>query len=315
MTRWHWTWEDHDAPSTDDREALPHPPEWISAGARSVRGPGTSSPRSRCSHSCCTWPSPRAGIPHPSAASPPRRHGPCGCPRLPHAGLPAREDGAINGVLARMPAVTEGGPSGHEVALTFDDGPGPYSLRWSGRCTVSTCRRRSSRSARWSAGSRPPPGPSCATATPSATTPRPTRSWPSEPRRPASAAARPDRGDRTGGRALPAAVPPALRLVQRHDAARAAPPAHADGAVVDRHLGLPAPGRAGDRAAGARRGTPGRDHPAARRRGQPQRDDRGAARDRPRAAPPRADAVTVPRLLLDDPPATAPPLSGRLAGD
>jgi peptidoglycan/xylan/chitin deacetylase (PgdA/CDA1 family) len=39
------------------------------------------------------------------------------------------EQRAIAHVLSYTPAVTSGGASGHEVALTFDDGPGPYTLR------------------------------------------------------------------------------------------------------------------------------------------------------------------------------------------
>jgi peptidoglycan/xylan/chitin deacetylase (PgdA/CDA1 family) len=41
----------------------------------------------------------------------------------------ADEQKAIDAVLAYTPAVTSGGASGHEVALTFDDGPGPYTQR------------------------------------------------------------------------------------------------------------------------------------------------------------------------------------------
>jgi peptidoglycan-N-acetylglucosamine deacetylase len=39
------------------------------------------------------------------------------------------EQSAINSVLAYTPAVTSGGSKGNEVALTFDDGPGPYTQR------------------------------------------------------------------------------------------------------------------------------------------------------------------------------------------
>jgi peptidoglycan-N-acetylglucosamine deacetylase len=41
----------------------------------------------------------------------------------------AAEQRAIAHVLSYTPAIVSGGPSGHEVALTFDDGPGPYTLR------------------------------------------------------------------------------------------------------------------------------------------------------------------------------------------
>jgi peptidoglycan/xylan/chitin deacetylase (PgdA/CDA1 family) len=37
------------------------------------------------------------------------------------------EQRAIDSVLAYTPAVTSGGSKGNEVALTFDDGPGPYT--------------------------------------------------------------------------------------------------------------------------------------------------------------------------------------------
>jgi len=38
-----------------------------------------------------------------------------------------REDAAIDRVLSYTPAITAGGSRGNEVALTFDDGPGPYT--------------------------------------------------------------------------------------------------------------------------------------------------------------------------------------------
>jgi len=39
------------------------------------------------------------------------------------------EERAIDSVLAHTPAVVHGGARGNEVALTFDDGPGPYTQR------------------------------------------------------------------------------------------------------------------------------------------------------------------------------------------
>lgn len=39
------------------------------------------------------------------------------------------EEKAIDSVLAYTPAVVQGGGKGNDVALTFDDGPGPYSQR------------------------------------------------------------------------------------------------------------------------------------------------------------------------------------------
>jgi peptidoglycan/xylan/chitin deacetylase (PgdA/CDA1 family) len=37
------------------------------------------------------------------------------------------EEKAVDSVLSYTPAVTSGGSKGHELALTFDDGPGPYT--------------------------------------------------------------------------------------------------------------------------------------------------------------------------------------------
>ncbi len=39
----------------------------------------------------------------------------------------AAEEKAVDNVLSYTPAVTSGGKKGHELALTFDDGPGPYT--------------------------------------------------------------------------------------------------------------------------------------------------------------------------------------------
>ncbi len=39
------------------------------------------------------------------------------------------EEGAIDRVLAYTPVITAGGPRGNELALTFDDGPGPYTTQ------------------------------------------------------------------------------------------------------------------------------------------------------------------------------------------
>ena len=39
----------------------------------------------------------------------------------------SRENAAINRLLARQPFITAGGPERREIALTFDDGPGPYT--------------------------------------------------------------------------------------------------------------------------------------------------------------------------------------------
>jgi peptidoglycan/xylan/chitin deacetylase (PgdA/CDA1 family) len=45
------------------------------------------------------------------------------------ARLVAAEARAIDNVLSYTPAVTAGGTKGDELALTFDDGPGPYTVK------------------------------------------------------------------------------------------------------------------------------------------------------------------------------------------
>ncbi len=67
---------------------------------------------------------------HHAARSPPPPHRTA--PRPSSAQLRARqqaaEAAAIDGVLSYTPAIRSGGPHGNEVALTFDDGPGPYTV-------------------------------------------------------------------------------------------------------------------------------------------------------------------------------------------
>jgi peptidoglycan/xylan/chitin deacetylase (PgdA/CDA1 family) len=128
MPRWNWTWEDHDAPGSDAGDALPHPPEWISAGLRSARRPraaqfGAIAVVALALQILFTGGGHHARA-HATVVAPPPVTVAATAP--PHT-LAARETRAIDAVLARMPAITEGGPHGHEVALTFDDGPGPYS--------------------------------------------------------------------------------------------------------------------------------------------------------------------------------------------
>ncbi len=45
------------------------------------------------------------------------------------ARMAAAEQRAVDDVLAYTPAITSGGAQGNELALTFDDGPGPYTKR------------------------------------------------------------------------------------------------------------------------------------------------------------------------------------------
>jgi len=67
---------------------------------------------------------------HPASASNPASHHAAAVRLTPaeqEAKTHAAEERAIDSVLSYTPAVTSGGSRGHELALTFDDGPGPYT--------------------------------------------------------------------------------------------------------------------------------------------------------------------------------------------
>lgn len=59
----------------------------------------------------------------------PHPHSPTPRPTRQQALLVQAENRAIDSVLSYTPAVVRGGSTGNEVALTFDDGPGPYTQR------------------------------------------------------------------------------------------------------------------------------------------------------------------------------------------
>ncbi len=70
------------------------------------------------------------GGPHSSAVAKAATHVRAAVHRTPaeaQALTRAAEEHAIDHVLSYTPAITAGGSHGHEVALTFDDGPGPYT--------------------------------------------------------------------------------------------------------------------------------------------------------------------------------------------
>ncbi len=73
------------------------------------------------------------GSSHHTSSTTPRPAGhPASLPLTPaekHGLEDKREDAAIDSVLAYTPAVVQGASKGNEVALTFDDGPGPYTTQ------------------------------------------------------------------------------------------------------------------------------------------------------------------------------------------
>lgn len=138
MTRWgdDWTWEDPGEPSAPVR-ASHQPPEWLRRGPAPVARHHLHRRRRAgaalvavavvavlvaaiTSGGSSSHASPAGGAPHKA-------------PILTLAQRRAREaqaeTNAIDRTLAYTPAVTSGGRTGNEVALTFDDGPGPYTQR------------------------------------------------------------------------------------------------------------------------------------------------------------------------------------------
>jgi len=140
MRRWDWTWED--AHSTAPREREPAVGAAPEGPAGSTRRPLRAYHRRRRAgaalvlaailallvgelthHGQARTGSPASGAPastHEPAASRPTS-------ASQEASTARAESEAIDRVLAYTPAVTSGGSEGHEVALTFDDGPGPYT--------------------------------------------------------------------------------------------------------------------------------------------------------------------------------------------
>ncbi|MGA9285829.1 MAG: polysaccharide deacetylase family protein [Solirubrobacteraceae bacterium] len=139
MTRWDdWTWEERSqasrAPTVEPEVSSEEPSVDIGGGPR--QGTNQVFRRRRAgagivlivvvalliaaltSHKS-PKPAHRVNKPHVAAVSPDQAER--------AAATFKAEQRAINSVLAYTPAVTSGGSKGNEVALTFDDGPGPYT--------------------------------------------------------------------------------------------------------------------------------------------------------------------------------------------
>jgi peptidoglycan-N-acetylglucosamine deacetylase len=141
MKRWDWKWEEHGSTVLTEDKPDPDPPGG-GAGGPPHAAPRTFQRRraggvlglvailalligaiaSRGGHRAA-----RSQI----GPSPATRH--IAVARVSAAEEAARatqaEGRAIDRVLSYTPAVTQGGSTGNEVALTFDDGPGPYTER------------------------------------------------------------------------------------------------------------------------------------------------------------------------------------------
>ena len=143
MTRWDdWTWEERSQPA-DAPTAETTPPEEVPHGVTVAAGTsGTRAPhvfrRRRAAAAgvvlvlavvlvAAVWFKGGSGKAHPSTRVHTVKLTPSAAAQA--ATREAAERAAIDHVLSYTPAVTSGGASGDEVALTFDDGPGPYTPR------------------------------------------------------------------------------------------------------------------------------------------------------------------------------------------
>lgn len=147
MTRWDWTWEERShkstaptvdpEPATDEHEVLPL------EGGRGGTGTGRPNAGDRVFRRrrigaglallsiavlAIVAIGSKGGSNHPpvaTAKSHVAKLSPSAAEQA--AAAQKKERRAIESVLAYTPAITSGGPTGNEVALTFDDGPGPYT--------------------------------------------------------------------------------------------------------------------------------------------------------------------------------------------
>ena len=116
--------------------------------------------------------------------------------------------------------MARGGGRRREIALTFDDGPGPYTPKVLIALNRLNVRRRSSSSAARRRRSTRRCSPPSAAATSSASTPRATAASPRCPTSTSTPSSGPDRVAVALRPAAPAALPPALRRLRRRDARR-----------------------------------------------------------------------------------------------
>jgi peptidoglycan-N-acetylglucosamine deacetylase len=145
MTRWDWTWEDRTQANrapTVDPDAGGEEPATPSATGSSPPPRGSANGvfrRRRAGAGVLAIVLLAAVIAALSSHGSAARNRSLAAPRhlAVHSPTPAEraadtveaEENAINSVLAYTPAVTSGGSHGNELALTFDDGPGPYTQR------------------------------------------------------------------------------------------------------------------------------------------------------------------------------------------
>jgi len=134
MTRWDWTWEERPKADQQDANARPDPPIAHPIGdppdqdRQFRRRRGTALLGTVLLIVALVILLSSHGSPHrlPVTASHPTHDRRLTAGESRELGAHAEED-AIDHVLSYTPVVVQGGDKGDELALTFDDGPGPYT--------------------------------------------------------------------------------------------------------------------------------------------------------------------------------------------
>ncbi len=143
MTRWDWTWEDRSqanlAPPVAPEETGEQPDMSPATGNAPAPRPGVGPVVRRRRAAAIGLAivvmillivaigSHKSSGKTPVTATKDHRSIPTLTPAERTAAVVRGEENAVNSVLAYTPAVTSGGSHGNELALTFDDGPGPYT--------------------------------------------------------------------------------------------------------------------------------------------------------------------------------------------
>ncbi len=136
--RWDWTFDDHDAAGSGAAESGLHLPAWLNPAPATVPVDADVRRRFRRRRQGAVaifvaLVALVAGVVAVGSGSSSRVLVVHRAPRLTpaelHAQALAADMRAVDATLARTPVVVNGGGSAPEVALTFDDGPGPYTPR------------------------------------------------------------------------------------------------------------------------------------------------------------------------------------------
>jgi peptidoglycan-N-acetylglucosamine deacetylase len=141
MKRWDWTWEEPHPRRLSEQEPVPDAPPRVAGGPAHARLTPVRRRRAGAALgviaiavllivAISSHGSRRAGRSAIGAQSVTRHVAPARLSVAEEEALTDRaQNRAVDRVLSYTPVVTHGGSTGNEVALTFDDGPGPYTER------------------------------------------------------------------------------------------------------------------------------------------------------------------------------------------